>query len=97
MGLRAYLLLEYKSGRLPAKALSTVAWRAARAGTHNIGDLGLPPEATHHAAHVRKACGAKADFYYCKLPRRGHQLVRRTIADYPRNLLHEHFASACME
>eukprot|EP00969_Alexandrium_andersonii_P355632 15444841-Alexandrium_andersonii.AAC.1 len=70
VGLRKYLLGEYKSGRLSAKALCTVAWHASRAGAIGVEDLTCNPNATHQAEHVRAAIHArtKDSFYHIKLP-----------------------------
>ena len=70
VGLREYLLRQYKRGDLSAVEVCTISWRATRAGAVGVGDLAQRPDSRHQAEHLARtiATSMESKFYSMRLP-----------------------------
>eukprot|EP00969_Alexandrium_andersonii_P300533 13286691-Alexandrium_andersonii.AAC.1 len=94
-GLRSFLLDQFKSGRMSATTVCTLAWHATAGGATNVADLAHDPASSHQAEVLMRAIGARAasTFFYTDIPLWDHIEEQRVVERFPFDLPHEHFAT----
>jgi len=92
-GLRAYMLRQWKRGKISSEAVCSMSWHATRAGATGVADLALNPKLTKQAEHLRKALHvrAKDSFYLSRVPMWDKVDECRKMFDFPMYLPHDAF------